>query len=102
MPLKLIFEIAVEEKKISGFWKIVYVVPVHKKDEKGLLKRYLPIKLVLIFSKSLKELSIIFCLTILSLTPSQSCFLPADSCIAPLLSIIPEMHTNFDDHFMLM
>ena len=32
------------------------------------------------------------------LKPSQSGFLPGDSCIAQLLSILYEIHTNFDSN----
>ena len=51
LPLKLLFETALKEKKFPDIWKLANVVPVHKKEEKKLLKNYRPISLLPIFSK---------------------------------------------------
>ena len=40
LPLKLLFETALKEKKFPDMWKLENVVPVHKKEEKSLLKSY--------------------------------------------------------------
>ena len=100
LPLKLIFETALKEKKFPDIWKIANVVPVHKKEEKNLLRNYRPISLLPIFSKIFERV-IYNCLfnyfvTNKLFTPAQSGFLPGDSCIAQLLSIIHEIQTNFD------
>ena len=47
----LVFEKTLNEKKFPDIWKKANVVPVHKKDEKKLLKNYHPISLLPIFSK---------------------------------------------------
>ena len=49
--LKILFEKALKEKKFPDIWKLGHVVPVHKKEEKNLLKNYCPISLLPIFSK---------------------------------------------------
>ena len=42
---------ALKENKIPDIWKKANVLPVHKKEEKNLLKNYLLIGLLSIFSK---------------------------------------------------
>ena len=51
LPLKLLFETALKEKKFPDIWKLANMVPVHKKEEKTLLQNYCPISLSPIFSK---------------------------------------------------
>ena len=102
LPLKLLFETALKEKKFPDIWKLANVVPVHKKEEKKLLKNYRPISLLPIFSKIFERViynSLFnhFVCNKLS-TPSQSGFLPGDSCIAQLLSIIHEIQTSLDSN----
>ena len=55
LPLKLIFETVLKEKRFPDIWKIANVVPVRKKDEKNLLKNYCPINLLPPFSKILER-----------------------------------------------
>ena len=88
------------KKKFPDIWKIANVVPVHKKEEKNLLRNYRPISLLPIFSKIFERV-IYYCLFNYFVanklfTPAQSGFLPGDSCIAQLFSIIHEIQTNFD------
>ena len=77
------------------------VVLVHKKEDKMLAKNYRPISLLLIFGKMFERvidnsLSNHF-QSNRHFTPSQSGFLPGNSCIAQLLSsIIHEIQTAFD------
>ena len=89
---KLLFEIALKEKKFPDIWKLGNVVPVHKKEEIHFLKSYCPISLLPIFSKIFKRViyNSLFNQFVSNklFTPSQSGFLPGDSCIAQLLSII--------------
>ena len=47
----LVFKTALKEKKIPDIWKKANLVPVHKKEEKNLLKNCRPISLLPIFSK---------------------------------------------------
>ena len=100
-PLKIIFE----EYFCGVFpklWKKANVVPVHKKEDKTLVKNYRLISLLPIFSKIFERViySSIFNYFISNklFTPSQSGFLPGDSCIAQLLSIIHEIQTAFDEN----
>ena len=78
------------------------VVPVHKKEDKTLVKTYCPITLLLIFGKVFERViyNSLFNYFISNklFTPSQSGFLPGDSCIAKLLSTIHEIQTAFDEN----
>ena len=102
LPLKLLFETALKEKKFPDIWKLANVVPVHKKEEKKLLKNYRPISLLPIFSKIFERViyNSLFNHFVSNklFTPSQSGFLAGDSCIAQLLSIIHEIQTSFDSN----
>ena len=51
LPLMLEFETALKEKKFPDIWKKANVFPVHKNEEKNLLKNYRPISSLPIFSK---------------------------------------------------
>ena len=73
-----------------------------KKEDKTLINNYRPINLLPIFGKIFERviynsLSNYF-LSNRLFTPSQSRFLPGDSCIAQLLSIIHEIQTAFDEN----
>ena len=76
------------------------VVPIHKKESKNLPKNYRAINLLPIFGKIyqkiiFKELFNHFHQNRLS-TKRQSGFLPGDSCISQLLSIVHEINSSFD------
>ena len=102
LPLKLLFETALKEKKIPDIWKLANVVPAHKKEEKNLLKNYCPISLLPIFSKIFERVIYNFLFNHFVsnklLTPSQSVFLPGDSCVAQLLLIIHEIQAIVDSN----
>ena len=55
VPLKIIFEQSLKEGRFPAIWKKANVVPVHKKEEKYLLKIYRPISLFPSLVKFLKE-----------------------------------------------
>ena len=78
------------------------MVPVHKKDEKNLLKNYLLISLLPICSKIFERViyNSLFNHFVSNkpFMPSQSGFLPRDSGIAQHLSTCHEIHTNFDSN----
>ena len=104
--LTLLFETALKEKTFPLMWKIANVVPVHKTEEKRIKKNYHPISLLPIFSKIFgrviyNSLFIDF-VTNKLFTPLQSGFLPGDSCIAQLLSIIHEIQINIDSKSVVM
>ena len=75
-------------------------VPIHKEESKNLLKNHIPISLLPIFGKIyeriiFKELFNHFHQNQL-FTRCQYGFLPGDSCISQLLSIVHEINSSFD------
>ena len=77
------------------------IVPVHKKENKNLIKNYCPVSLLPIFSKIYERViynAVFNYFKDKLFTLSQSGFLPGDSCIAQLLSIIHEIQTAFDNN----
>ena len=64
LPLKIIFQNILDESTYPDLWKLANVTPIHKKEDKQLVKNYRPISLLPICGKSLKILfSIIFTAT---------------------------------------
>ena len=51
VPLKIIFEQSLKESKLPELWKKANIVPVHKKEDKNVIKNYRPVSLLPIFSK---------------------------------------------------
>ena len=102
IPLKLIFEESLKFGVFPEIWKKANVVPVHKKEDKTLVKNYRPISLLPIFGKIFERVIYNSIFNYFNgnklFTPSQSGFLPGDSCIAQLLSIIHEIQTAFDEN----
>ena len=102
IPLKIIFYESLKNGVFPEIFKRANVVPVHKKDDKSLVKNYRPISLLPIFGKIFERViyNSLFNYFISNtlFTPSQSGFLPGDSCIAQLLSIIHEIQTAFDEN----
>ena len=78
------------------------IIPAHKKEDKTLINNYRPISLLPIFGKIFERViynSLFnYFLSNKLFTPSQSGFLPGDSCITQLLSIIHEIETAFDEN----
>ena len=90
IPLKIVFEESLKKKGISPeIWKKGNVVQIHKKEDKTLIKHYHPISLLPIFGKIFERVFYNFLfnhfLSKKLFMPSQSGFLPGDSCIAVLL-----------------
>ena len=103
IPLKLIFEESLKFGVFPEFWKKANVITVHKKEDKTLLKNYRPISLLPIFCKIFERVQIYNSIFNYFngdklFTPSQSGFLPGDSCIAQLLSVIHEIQTAFGEN----
>ena len=99
-PLKLIFEASLQGGEFPDYWKKSNVVPVHKKESKNLLEIYGSIRLLPIFGKIFgrvifKDLFNYFHKKEL-FTKCQSGFLPSDSCISQLLSIVHDINSSFD------
>ena len=100
--LKIIFEHSLKKGKFPKIWKKVNIVLVHKKENKMLVKNYRPISLLPIFGKMFERVIYNSLFNYFQsnrlFTPFQSGFLPGDSCIAQLLSIIHEIQTAFDEN----
>ena len=81
-------------------WKKTNVVPVFKKSDKQLVKKYHPISLLSITGKSFDRLlyNQMFELFIRYdfISQNQSGFKPGDSCINQLLAITHEIYKSFD------
>ena len=102
LPSKIIFEHSLKNGKFPKIRKKANVVLMHKKEDKMLVKIFRPISLFPIFGKMFER---VICSSLFNyfqsnrlFTPSQSGFLPGDSCIAQLLSIIHEIQTAFDEN----
>ena len=102
LPLKIIFEHSIKKGKFPEMWKKVNVVPVHKREDKMLVKNYRAISLLPIFGKMFERVIYNSLFNYFQsnrlFTTSQSGFLPGDSIIDQLLSIIHEIQTAFDEN----
>ena len=102
VPLKIIFEQSLKENKFPEVWKKANIVPVHKKEDKNLIRNYRSVSLLPIFSKIYER---VVCNALFNyfkdnklFTSFQSGFLLGDSYIAQLLSIIHEIQTAFGNN----
>ena len=98
--MKLTFEAFLQGWDFPDYWKKANLVPVHDKESKNLAKNYKPTSLLPIFGKIFereifKDLFNYFHKNEL-FTKCQSGFLPRDSCIVQLLSIVHEINSSFD------
>ena len=102
LPLRVIFQSSLEQGKFPESWKKGNVVPVYKKESKYLIKNYRPITLLPVFAKIYERLiynSLLSYFVFKKLfTKCQSGFVPGDSCISQLLSIIHEIQSSFDSN----
>ena len=95
-----IFEGALQECKYPDFWKKANVVPVHKEKSKSLMKNYRSISLLPILGEIFERLvykdlfNHLHCNNLF--TKNQSGFMPGDSCIFQLLSIVHEINSSLD------
>ena len=101
LPLKMIFEAALNDGVFPDDWKKGNIVPVHKKDLKTMLINYRPISLLPIFAKIFEKIIFTsmfeYFIENELFTVCQSGFLPGDSCTSQLLSIIHEIQKSFDE-----
>ena len=81
-------------------WKEANVKPVHKKGDKQAILYYRSISLLPIlakvFEKIIFEKLYVYCKINNLITKNQSGFRPGDSCTNQLLSLVHEIHENFD------
>ena len=96
--LKLIFEASLQGREIPDYWKKANAVPAHKK--KKLVKNYKPISLLPIYGKIFERVTFkdLFNYSHKNelFTKCHSGFLPGDSCISQLLSIVHDINSSFD------
>ena len=99
-PLKLIFDSAISSGYFPDSWKKGNIVPVHKKENKNLLKNYRPISLLPIFGKIFEKIIYDSLFTFFHennlLSENQSGFRSGDSCISQLLAITHDIFKCFD------
>ena len=102
LRLKIIFWESLKKVKFPEIWKKASVAPVHQKEDKTFIINYRPISLLPFFGKISERLiynSLFnYFLRYKLFTPSQSGFLPGDSCITQLLLILHEIQTAFDEN----
>ena len=102
LPLKMIFEAALNDDVFPYKWKKGNIVPVQKKDLKTMLINYRPISLLPIFAKIFEKIIFTsmfeYFIENELFTVCQSGFLPGDSCTSQLLGIIHEIQKSFDEN----
>ena len=102
-PLQIIYKSCLARGKFPQEWKKVNVVPVHKKNDKQLVKNYCPIALLPICGKIFEHILYNSLLNFLNqndlISPVQSGFKPGDSCINQLLSITHEIYHSMDEGY---
>ena len=95
-PLETICKSCLDRGKFPQEWKKANVVPVHKKNDKQLVKNYRPISLLPICGKIFERILYNSLFDFLNqndlISPAQSGFKPGDSCINQLLSITHEIY----------
>ena len=102
LPLKIIFESAMQSGIYPDQWKKANIIPVHKKNSKNELKNYRPISLLPIFGKIFERcIYDTFMYNYFEsnnlLSSCQSGFRKNYSCISQLLAITHEIYKNFDN-----
>ena len=99
-PLILLLQNSCKLSYFPDIWKRSNIIPVHKKNDKQLVKNYRPISLLPIFGKIFEKIIFNkiyhFLLEERLLNPNQSGFRQSDSCINQLLAITHEIFEAFD------
>ena len=100
-PLKLIFMNILRTSTYPSLWKLANVTPVHKKDDKQVIKNYRPISLLPLYGKIFEKILFNDIYAYLSsnnlITKNLSGFRPGDSTTNQLLYLISEIHECFDN-----
>ena len=83
--LIILFQNSTKSSHYPDIWKKSNIIPVHKKNEKQLVKNYRPIYLLPIFGKLFEKIVANriynFLLQKKLINPNQSGFRPSDSCV---------------------
>ena len=78
-PLIILFKNSTKSSHYPDIWKRSNIIPVHKKNDKRLVKNYRPISLLPIFEKIILNKIYYFLMEEKLLNPNQSGFRPSDS-----------------------
>ena len=101
LPLKIIFQNILDESIYPDIWKLANVTPIHKKEDKQLVKNYRPISLLPICGKIFEKIvfnNLYYYLNVNNLlTGNQSGFRPGDSTTNQLLYLVSEIHEAFEN-----
>ena len=101
LPLKLIFQNILDKSIYPDAWKLANVTPIHKKEDKQLVKNYRPISLLPICGKIFEKIVFNNLYSYLNmnklLTENQSGFRPGDSTTNQLLYLVSEIYDAFED-----
>ena len=98
--LTTLFQNSTKSSCYPVIWKRSNIIPVHKRNDKQLVKNYRPISLLPIFGKIFEKITFDrlynFLLQDELLNPNQSDFRPSDSCVNQLIAITHEIFEAFD------
>ena len=99
-PLYIILQNCAEKGVFPECWKKANVIPIHKKNQKNLIKNYRPISLLPIFGKLFEKMIFKSLYNHLIqndlISSKQSGFIKGDSTINQLLSITDMINSSFD------
>ena len=103
LPLAQIFQSSLNQGVFSDTWKMSYIILVSKKGAKYLVKNNRSVRLLPIFTNAFERLLFNSLFSQVSnnnlFTKCQTDFMPGDSCISQLLSIVLEIQSSF--HYKL-
>ena len=102
-PLQIIYKSCLHRGKFPQELQKANVLPVHKKNDKQLVKNYRPTSLLPLCGKIFELILYNSLFNFLNLndliSPAQSGFKPGDSCINQLLSIAHEIYHSMDEGY---
>ena len=102
-PLQIIYKSCLERGKFPQEWKKANVVPVHKKNDKQVVKNYCPISFLPICGKIFERILYNSLFNFLNqndlIPPAQSGFKPGDSSINQLSSITHKIYHSLDEGY---
>ena len=89
LPLKNILEHSIKKGKFPEIWKKANVVPVHKREDKMLVKNYRPISLLPIFGKMFE---IVIYNSLFNYFQSNRLFTPSQSVFFQEIHVLPNYY----------
>ena len=99
-PLIILFQNSTKYSHYLDIWKKSNIIPVHKKNDKQLVKNYRQISLLHIFGKLFEKIIFNkiynFLLQEKLINRNQSGFHPSDSCVNQLIAITHKIFEAFD------